>query len=428
MKVLIDSGASATIISKEFVKKLKVKKETATSWDMATGMFTTTGKVNLKIQFPELSLSAIVHMESHIHKGQLASYNMILGRNDLTELGIDIKFSTQSIEWLRMNATIPMKPRDATPYTHFFVDKDVSMDKETDRLSSILNAKYSAYDLPEYVARQSHLDKKEQQLLLMLLENLSTLFDRSLGKWEGEPYHVQLREGATPYHGSPYTVPKAYKQTLKLELDRLVRIEVLKKVNCSEWAFPSFIIPKKDSSVKFINDLWELNRRIKRVPYPLPKIQEMLLKLEGFQYATALDLNMGYYHIRLDPASKKLCKLVFPWGKCEMQCLPMGLSNSPDIFQEKMSKLFLDLETVQAYIDNLLVITKGSYDNHLEEVGKVLFQLRKAGLKVNARKLFFAQPKLEYLGYWITIEGIQPQPKKIEGIIKIAPPKNQMQL
>ena len=68
-------------------------------------------------------------MESHVHKGRLASYNMILGRNDLTELGIDIKFSTQSIEWPRMNVTIPMKPRDATPYTHFFVDKDASMDK-----------------------------------------------------------------------------------------------------------------------------------------------------------------------------------------------------------------------------------------------------------------------------------------------------------
>ena len=166
---------------------------------------------------------------------------------------------------------------------------------------------------------------------------------------------------------------------------------MLKRVNRSEWAFPSFIIPKKDNTVRFINDLRELNKRIKRVPYPLPKIQEMLLKLEGFQYATALDLNMGYYHIRLDPASQKLCMLVFPWGKYEMQCLLMGLSNSPDIFQEKMSELFADLETVRAYIDDLLVITKGSYDHHLEEVGKVLAQLRKAGLKVNARKLFFAQ-------------------------------------
>ena len=65
-----------------------------------------------------------------------------------------------------MNVTIPMKPQDATPYTHFFMDEDMSMDSEADRLSRILDAKYSACDLPEYVAGQSHLNKQEQRALL----------------------------------------------------------------------------------------------------------------------------------------------------------------------------------------------------------------------------------------------------------------------
>ena len=97
------------------------------------------------------------------------------------------------------------------------------------------------------------------------------------------------------------------------------------------------------------------------MPYPMPKIQDMLLKLEGFRWATALDLNMGYYNIRLDDPSKKLCTLIFPWGKYEMQSLPMGLCNGPDVFQEKMSELFHDIETVRTYIDDLLVVTNGSF-------------------------------------------------------------------
>ena len=76
------------------------------------------------------------------------------------------------------------------------------------------------------------------------------------------------------------------------------------------------------------------------MPYPMPEIQDMLLKLEGFQWATTLDLNISYYNICLDDSSKKLCTLIFPWGKYEMQSLPMGLCNGPDVFQEKMSKLF----------------------------------------------------------------------------------------
>ena len=90
----------------------------------------------------------------------------------------------------------------------------------------------------------------------------------------------------------------------------------------------------------------------------------MLLKLEGFQYATSLDLNMGYYHIELSPHSKELCMIVLPWGKYKYQRLPMGLCNSPDIFQEKMSTLMQDLEYVRAYIDDLLVITTSTLEDH----------------------------------------------------------------
>ena len=127
-------------------------------------------------------------------------------------------------------------------------------------------------------------------------------------------------------------------------MERLVKLGVLKKINDSEWACGTFIIPKTDGSVRFISDFRELNKRIRRKPFPIPKIQEMLLTLEGFIYATSLDLNMGYYHITLTPFSQRLCTIVLPWGKYSYQRLPMGLKNSPDIFQEKMSELMVGLE------------------------------------------------------------------------------------
>ena len=144
----------------------------------------------------------------------------------------------------------------------------------------------------------------------------------------------------------------------------------------------------------------------------------MLLKLEGFKYATSLDLNMGYYHIRLDNFSKSLCTLILPWGKYEMQVLPMRLSNSPDIFQEKMNELLHDLEFVRAYIDDLLIVTNETFQDHLDKLDRVLTRLGRARLKINATKSFFCQHELEYLGYWITRYGIQPIPKKIEAIKK----------
>ena len=104
---------------------------------------------------------------------------------------------------------------------------------------------------------------------------------------------------------------------------------------------------------------------------------------------------MGYYHIELSPNSKKLCTIVFPWGKYEYQVLPMGLSNSPDIFQENMSNLFSDLKFVREYIDDLLITSNGSLEDHLDKVEQVLQRLKKAGLKVNVNKSKFCRTEVE---------------------------------
>jgi hypothetical protein len=356
----------------------------------------------------------------------MGAYDMIIGRDLLSFLGIDIRFSAQEVVW--DGRSMPFKPVDATVETYYHVEEAMAVQEAADRIKEILDAKYEAADLEKVCSSQSHLLVDQQKQLLKLLNSFADLFDGTLGKWNQEPVKLELKPDATPYHARPFPVPKCHAETLRMEVDRLVELGVLKRVNRSEWAAPSFIIPKKDGTVRFINDFRELNKRILRKPYPIPNIQDMLLNLEGFQYATSLDLNMGYYHIELDPDSKKLCTLVFPFGKYEMQRLPMGLCNSPDIFQEQMSELFEGLDFVRTYIDDLLCLTKGSFEDHLEKLERVLTRLREAGLKVNVKKSFFAQTQLEYLGYWITRDGIKPLDGKVKAIMAIEPPRTRREL
>ena len=73
----------------------------------------------------------------------------------------------------------------------------------------------------------------------------------------------------------------------------------------------------------------------------------MLLQIEALQYATLLDLNMRYYHIKLDADSRKLCTIILPWGKCEYSKFPMGLCSSVDIFQKKMLDLMSGLQLLE---------------------------------------------------------------------------------
>ena len=126
----------------------------------------------------------------------------------------------------------------------------------------------------------------------------------------------------------------------------MVDLGVLEPVQESEWGSPTFIIPKKDGRVRFVSDFRRLNAKIKRKPYPLPRISDTLQNLEGFRYATSLDLNMGYYHIRLSDRSADMCTIITEFGKFRYKRLPMGVASSPDIFQAKIYQLLGDIRKV----------------------------------------------------------------------------------
>jgi hypothetical protein len=144
---------------------------------------------------------------------------------------------------------------------------------------------------------------------------------------------LKVAKDAIPYFAKPFPVPQIHEKTSKIEIDRLVKLSVLKWTKAQDWAAPTFIIPKKDGRVCFISDFCKLNEWIKRSPYPIPKIQDVLHKLEGFMYATSLVLNMGYYHIKLNPDAQKYCTIITQWGCLSYLRMPMGVFSSADIFQ-----------------------------------------------------------------------------------------------
>jgi hypothetical protein len=218
--------------------------------------------------------------------------------------------------------------------TSSFAQEPASTRNTTKHVVEILDAKYDKADFPSIVKNNCvHLSTSYHNLLLALLLKFEELFYGTLGDWKLLPVSFESKEGAKPYHGRPYPIPKIHKATLMKEIYCLVSMGVLKWQPSSKWASPSFIISKKDYTVRTISDFRELNKQIVRKPYPIPKISTTLQELEGFTYATTLDLNMGYFTIRLDPTATKMCTIIVPWGKYSYQRLPMGFAGSADIFQ-----------------------------------------------------------------------------------------------
>jgi dihydroorotate dehydrogenase len=112
----------------------------------------------------------------------------------------------------------------------------------------------------------------------------------------------------------------------------------------------------------------------------------MIRSMEWFTFASALDLNMGYYHIKLDANAQKLCTIVFPWTKYKYKRLPMGIKIAPDVFQIVMSKLVQDMEYVKTYLDDLLILTNSSFKDHRRYLEMVLARFSTDGMKKNISK------------------------------------------
>ena len=93
-----------------------------------------------------------------------------------------------------------------------------------------------------------------------------------------------------------------------------------------------------------------------------------------------------------------------------------------------MSELFIGLDTVRVYIDDLLHVTKGSWTEHIFILEEMFTRLKKAGLKVSASKYCFGTHKFDYLGYHVTREGVILIPNKVEAIQALAVPKTRKQL
>ena len=120
---------------------------------------------------------------------------------------------------------------------------------------------------------------------------------------------------------------------------------------------------------------------------------------------------MGSYNISITDMAKKVGTITTPFGKYKYNRLPMGVCIAPDIFQEQVSALMENLEFVRIYLDGFLVITSGSFQEHLTKVEEAMKRLQSDGIKCKIDQCKFAVPKVEYLGFIITREGIKLDPK-----------------
>ena len=141
-------------------------------------------------------------------------------------------------------------------------------------------------------------------------------------------------------------MPFAHRKLFKEELGRLVSIGVLEPCGRNEWCARTFIVGKARSGCCWVTDFRGLNKCLKRRAYPVPKTQDMLQNIQGYEWLTKLYVSMQFYTFELDDESKELTTFATPFGLFRYKQCPMGVAVAPDLAQEAMDLLTLDLENV----------------------------------------------------------------------------------
>ncbi len=158
---------------------------------------------------------------------------------------------------MRNIANMQLKPRitRALRENSCFAQETISTRSKTKHVVEILDAKYEKADLPAIIRDNcSHLTASNREKLLSMLLKFESLFNGTLGDWKLLPVSFESKEGMKPYHGRPYPILHKHKAILMKEIKRPCDIGVLEWQPSSQWALPTFIIPKKDSTVCTISD------------------------------------------------------------------------------------------------------------------------------------------------------------------------------
>ena len=206
------------------------------------------------------------------------------------------------------------------------------------------------------------------------------------------------------------------------EVRKLLEAGFIKGVFHPEWLANPVLVKKKNGKWRMCVDYTGLNKACPKIPFPLPRIDQIVDSTAGCELLCFLDAYSGYHQIKMKESDQLATSFITPFGVFCYVTMPFGLRNAGATYQRCMLHVFGEHigRIVEAYVDDIVVKSKKA-DDLVRGLRVVFKRLRANGVKLNPEKCVFGVPRGMLLGFIVSQRGIEPNPEKVAAVLRMGP-------
>lgn len=384
---LVDTGADVSILHEKIAKllNLPIQPDCQTLSGLGHCLTKSIGRSSAILFTPTMNLEVdfLIVPDGFIPGGDI---DALIGLDVLKRPGIKIDFKEDSVDIVY---TPLSRPRICTLYT--FQENQLNL---------------------------SGLDERVSREIKIIIQNAITQTPAAVTT---SKLKITLRD-TQPVAYKPRQLSYGERLQVKQIINEQLKNGIIRRSE-SHYASPIVLVKKRNGDTRLCVDYREVNKRVLRNNYPLPRIQDQIDALAKAVYFCTLDMKSGFHQIEIEEDSKYITAFVTPDGLYEYNRMPFGFVNSPSCYQSAIDKALGPLKDNIAfvYVDDVLCPAR-TIDEGLSNLRRIIDALSMAGFVLNIEKCSFFKTSVEYLGVVIENGTVKPSPRKVDALAQTLAP------
>lgn len=405
-KLMVDTGATATFISKRYMKTLQnmgcVISPSSTQVGVADGAcIEAMGEATLTIVVGPAKWTGLVYFFSDFE------YLGLLGLDAIRAMRLNIQPWANSISIdPSYDAPVLLCPVEIEKGVFFGQNYPPEFNAAADEFEfdeeDVLPGDLAFSEAEPVVCDHPAVTSEQAEVFNKFLSNWKQKFASVTGKYEGAEFNLFVDPQQPPIRQRPYPLTSDREAQARVLIQELLDEDIIERSN-SEWISPAFVIPKKTAGdYRLVCDFRRLNLVTKRIYWPMAQLDQCLNYFVESRYISCIDLRSGYLQIPVaKEAQKYLTFAVHGCGVFSFKRMPFGVANAPAYFQSVMDDVLrplLEAQRIRCYIDDI-AISSVTFKDHVATLDEVFSLLHKANLKIHFGKSKFLQQYTAFLGH-----------------------------